>query len=111
MANPQDIQLANPLASDLNVQAELVSMYRVRGDKHYAIVDFGYAPPLMPEEAEELSSHPAQVHTRLAIPYELVDQLIHTLAVTQEAARKFHAGASQEPKPPSSLFRKTSPEK
>lgn len=90
MSNPNDIQLANPLASDLNVQAQLVSMYRVRGDKYHAIVDFGYAPPLMPDEAEGLNAHPAQVHTRLAIPYELVDQLIQTLDRTSEAAAKFH---------------------
>jgi hypothetical protein len=108
MAKPNDIQLANPLASDLNVMAELVSMYRVRGDKHYAIVDFGYAPPLMPDEAEQLSAEPAQVHTRLAIPYELVSQLVETLTLTAEAARRFHAG-EEESKPQSPLFRKSPP--
>lgn len=92
-------ELGNPLASDFNVQAQLVSMYRVRGDKHYAIVDFGYAPPVLPEEMDELKSHPANVHTRLAIPYELVVQLVETLNVTTEAARKFHGGAAAPARP------------
>lgn len=90
----------NPLASDFNVQAQLVSMYRVRGDKHYAVVDFGYAPPILPEETETFAEQPANVHTRLAIPYELVVQLVETLSVTMEAARKFHGGqAGNRPAP------------
>lgn len=82
------IHLDNPLASDLSCPSKMVSVFRIRGDKYHAIVDFGYVPPIVQGEEAELQANPVNVHTRLAIPYELVEQLVKTLSGTMDAAKK-----------------------
>lgn len=83
--------LQHALSTDLNAQPKLANLFRVRADLTHTIVDFGYAPPLLPQEADILTHEQVEVHTRLAIPYELALQLITQLQATIDAARQ--AGA------------------
>lgn len=83
--------LQQALGTDLNASPKLANLFRVRADMTHAIIDFGYAPPLLPQEAEILTREHVDVHTRLAIPYELAIQLIAQLQTTVDAARKVGA--------------------
>lgn len=71
-----------PMANDLNAPAEYVNMYRIRGDKQNMVIDFGYLPPLMKEEASLLDEEPIGVSSRVILPYELIPQLIANLQQT-----------------------------
>ncbi|PKL76651.1 MAG: hypothetical protein CVV27_09185 [Candidatus Melainabacteria bacterium HGW-Melainabacteria-1] len=83
--------MLDALGTDLNEPVKLANMFRVRGDRMTAVLDFGYALPLLPDEMAVLEHEQVNVHTRVAMPYELVLQLIETLQSTVDAARK--AGA------------------
>lgn len=76
-----------PMANDLNAPAEYVNMYRIRGDQQNMVIDFGYLPPLMKEEAALLKEEPIGVSSRLILPYELVPQLIANLQQTLDSVK------------------------
>lgn len=79
------------LATDLNAPAMLSNIFRVRADRLHAIVDFGYALPVVPSEEALLDEQQVDVHSRVVMPYQLVLQLIERLQHTVDAARE--AGA------------------
>ena len=70
------------LARDFNVLAKPSNLFRFRIDKDNVVIDFGYLPPIIQNEISLLTKDVVNVHTRVAISFELAKQMAEKLVET-----------------------------
>lgn len=70
------------LARDFNTLAKPANLFRFRVDKDTVVIDFGYLPPIISNEIDMLTKDAVNVHTRVAIQFELAKQVAEKLVET-----------------------------
>lgn len=70
------------LARDFNVLAKPSNLFRFRIDKDTVVVDFGYLPPIIQNEVNQLTKDVVNVHTRISIGFDLAKQMAEKLVET-----------------------------
>jgi hypothetical protein len=83
------------LASDLDVPAKVANMFRVRADNTVAntvVFDFGYLPPILPNDIPLLKPGSCRIHTRISIPFSMAravaQNLMDAIDKAEEQANK-----------------------
>jgi hypothetical protein len=70
------------LARDFNVMAKPSNLFRFRIDKDNVVIDFGYLPPIIQNEINQLTKDVVNVHTRISIGFDLAKQMAEKLVET-----------------------------
>lgn len=79
------------LASDLDVTAKVSNMFRVRADKNVAqalVFDFGYLPPILPNDIPLLKPGVCRIHTRVSMPFSMARAVAQNILDAIEKAEQ-----------------------
>jgi hypothetical protein len=79
---PSQLSPDDLLARDFNVLAKPSNLFRFRIDKDNVVVDFGYLPPIIQNEINQLTKDVVNVHTRISIGFDLAKQMAEKLVET-----------------------------
>ncbi|MFN8672598.1 MAG: hypothetical protein U0457_11040 [Candidatus Sericytochromatia bacterium] len=86
--NSQGLTPDDLLARDFNTLAKPANLFRFRIDKDNVVIDFGYLPPIIQNEIDRLTKDVVNVHTRIAIQFELAKQMAEKLVETIKEAEE-----------------------
>jgi hypothetical protein len=79
---PSQLSPDDLLARDFNVMAKPSNLFRFRIDKDNVVIDFGYLPPIIQNEINQLTKDVVNVHTRISIGFDLAKQMAEKLVET-----------------------------